>query len=276
MNLMGKILTFLILIMSLVFMTFTLATYATHKNWRDQATKLGQEKQTLQSTLSANNEKLAAVTSKLEGERASRRAALASKETSNKLMAADLKTLNTKYGLLETQHRKLVATVNQAQAEVAKATKEVNTMRVAFQKMHTDRNGQLAAATQARDALAQASSRLATTQRTISNLNDTLADTKLELDGAQTGIGGGKIAGRTAMELDGRVEGVRDNMVVVSLGSDEGLREGDKLDVWRGNGSYIGRIKVVETRTDTAAAVIVREYLQGTIQQGDNVATKLL
>ena len=36
MNLVGKILTVLIFVMSLVFMSFTVAVYSTHRNWRDE------------------------------------------------------------------------------------------------------------------------------------------------------------------------------------------------------------------------------------------------
>ncbi|HEY4760496.1 MAG TPA: hypothetical protein VIH42_07945, partial [Thermoguttaceae bacterium] len=35
MNLIGKILTFVILVLSIIFMTMVLVVYATHKNWRD-------------------------------------------------------------------------------------------------------------------------------------------------------------------------------------------------------------------------------------------------
>ena len=36
MNLVGKIFVVLIFVMSLVFMAFSIATYATHRNWRDE------------------------------------------------------------------------------------------------------------------------------------------------------------------------------------------------------------------------------------------------
>ena len=41
MTLLGKILTILILVMSILFMAFAVSVYATHTNWRDQVTKLG-------------------------------------------------------------------------------------------------------------------------------------------------------------------------------------------------------------------------------------------
>ena len=37
MNLVGKIFTVLILVMSILFMGFAMMVYATHRNWRDEA-----------------------------------------------------------------------------------------------------------------------------------------------------------------------------------------------------------------------------------------------
>ena len=39
MNLVGKIFVVLIFVMSLVFMAFAMAVYATHRNWREEVTR---------------------------------------------------------------------------------------------------------------------------------------------------------------------------------------------------------------------------------------------
>jgi hypothetical protein len=65
-------------------------------------------------------------------------------------------------------------------------------------------------------------------------------------------------------------------LIEVSLGSDEGLRRGHKLDVYRLTGGYLGRAEVVDTNPDRAVARIIPEFRQGIIRKGDRVATKLL
>ncbi len=283
MTFVGKILTFLILIMSIVFMSFTLATYATHRNWRDMVqgtpskpglkTQLDNAKRLLQEAETEREElKLT-----LERERASRRETLASKETRIGIMTKELDEMNGKYAKIEAEHRKNIETVNMAQTQMEKAKNELDSLRGDFQRILGDRNSQLATATKLNDKLIAADGKFAMAERNIESLRNNLSEAVLKIDQGETGVGATKIAGQATLELDGRVTAIgQKDLVVVSLGSDEGLRTGDKLEVWRGNGSYIGRLIVVETKTDTAVARVVPEYLQGVIRQGDSVGTKLL
>jgi len=53
-----------------------------------------------------------------------------------------------------------------------------------------------------------------------------------------------------------------------------GLREGHKLEVFRGN-AYLGRVVIRRTEPDRAVAEIDPAYRKGSIRKGDRVATKL-
>ncbi len=64
------------------------------------------------------------------------------------------------------------------------------------------------------------------------------------------------------------------SLVLVSIGYDEGLREGHYLEVTRG-GRYIGKLKVRKTETDRAVAEIMADYSDGIIQERDRVDTTL-
>ena len=78
-------------------------------------------------------------------------------------------------------------------------------------------------------------------------------------------------------QVDGVVTAVRDsNLIEVSMGRDEGIRRGHTLDVYRATGTYLGRLKVIETSSDRAVGRIVPEFLQGVIRKGDRVASRLL
>ena len=75
--------------------------------------------------------------------------------------------------------------------------------------------------------------------------------------------------------VDGVVTAVGDKgLVEISIGSDDGLREGHKLEVFRGN-SYLGRVVIRRTEPDRAVAEIDPAYRKGSIRKGDRVATKL-
>ena len=78
-----------------------------------------------------------------------------------------------------------------------------------------------------------------------------------------------------APTVDGVVTAVgAKDLLEISIGSDDGLRKGHTLEVYRAN-SYLGRVIVRETWPDRAVVQIIPEYRKGMIKKGDRVATKL-
>ncbi|MEM8912913.1 MAG: hypothetical protein AAGC97_14190, partial [Planctomycetota bacterium] len=63
-------------------------------------------------------------------------------------------------------------------------------------------------------------------------------------------------------------------LVEVSIGYDDGLRQGHLLEVTRG-GRYVTRLRVRNTNPDRAVAEILNDYSEGAIQEGDRVDTTI-
>jgi hypothetical protein len=76
--------------------------------------------------------------------------------------------------------------------------------------------------------------------------------------------------------LDGQIVAVSANvpLVMISLGSDEGVQKGHQFTVYRQN-QYIGRVVVEEVYKDMSAARILKDMTSKAIKQGDNVTTRL-
>ncbi len=78
--------------------------------------------------------------------------------------------------------------------------------------------------------------------------------------------------------VDGLVSQVRrsggSQFVEVTIGADDGLKPGNKLEVFRG-AKYLGRLDVVTTSPDKSVGKVDRRFLQGQIQEGDRVATRI-
>ena len=64
-------------------------------------------------------------------------------------------------------------------------------------------------------------------------------------------------------------------LIEVSIGSDDGLRKGHTLEVFR-NQSYLGRVVVKSLQPDRAVCEIIPEYRKGIIKRGDRVATRII
>ncbi len=66
-------------------------------------------------------------------------------------------------------------------------------------------------------------------------------------------------------------------LIEISLGSDDGLDEGHRLEVYslNGRGKYLGQIEVVYLEGDRAVGKVILKSKNGVIERGDNVTTKL-
>lgn len=76
--------------------------------------------------------------------------------------------------------------------------------------------------------------------------------------------------------VDGVVTAVgRGNLLEISIGSDDGLKKGHTLDVFRG-ATYLGRVVVREAKPDRSVVEILPEYRRGLIRKNDRVASRIV
>ncbi len=275
MTLLGKSLSFIIFVLSLVFMVLALAVNASHRNWRDvvlgpgglktQIESIGRENQQLQD---ARERAIA----DLDRERAARRTALAALQTQvdslgNQLSDAqannrELQNQNSELAQLDlartkdledltaetTRLREQILQEQQRRdelfAQTLELTDQMNVLRGKVQ-IQEDRNQQL---------LAQVTRYKEVVDSYGINIDD-------PLDGAPPARNGSVLVINRPRKL-----------VEVSIGYDDGLRSGHFLDVTR-DGRYVTRLRVRNTDPDRAVAEIVQDYSEGIIQEGDRVNT---
>jgi seryl-tRNA synthetase len=75
-------------------------------------------------------------------------------------------------------------------------------------------------------------------------------------------------------KVEAVVVGVKDSRVVIPLGTDDGLREGQSMDIYRGK-RFIGKAVVRITSHSSSVLEVVPEYQQAAVMEGDHVTTKL-
>lgn len=68
----------------------------------------------------------------------------------------------------------------------------------------------------------------------------------------------------------------RPKLIMMSIGSDDGLMEGHTLDVIRrGESKWMGKVIIVSVYPDEAVAEVIDTAANGIIEEGDDVTTKL-
>jgi len=271
----------MIVLMSMLFMAFTVMTYMTHRNWREAAvgtgTPLGYKYQleNAKKKLQDKDNEMGRIRLDLAQEKAARTEAIGGLEGKTRNLQDQLDEQQVKLTNEQSEKDRSILNTETAQSEMQRIKDELGIVRDTLKKTLDDRNQKLARVTELTDQLSQSRTELGLFKEQNTALRSQLARAKLVL--VRNDLDEFTPVDNVPPDLDGLVTRVRESdLVEVSLGADEGLRRGHKLDIFRKGGSYIGRVVVVETSSDRAVARIIPDFLQGTIRRGDRVATKLL
>ena len=74
-------------------------------------------------------------------------------------------------------------------------------------------------------------------------------------------------------EVEGVVLRTKDNLIAISVGGDDGVRDGHVFDIYRGD-RFIGKAEVTTAKENMSAARLISEYQQAPVAEGDYVTTK--
>jgi len=286
MNLVGKILVVALLVMALVFSSFTLAVHATHKNWKlmvdNPNPKPGEQPGYKQVLADRDN-----LITRLQTE-------LTEKQ---KLLERTIRESEQRLGQLESHVQELLAARTKLQTEITEKTNALNTqveaaktsatvlentqkentaLRAKNADLQKERDDALGSVITLEDALAQATGEMARLLDRNRILLAQAAQYRLALQDANVPV---RVEVPTVFGVVTATH-TGEKLVEINLGLDEGLRVGDKLHVYRFGSSaattqYLGQIQL--TRIDKSAAVgaIDPKTLRGTIQKDDHVGTRI-
>jgi predicted nuclease with TOPRIM domain len=277
MTLLGKAFSVIIMLLSLVFMVLALAVNASHRNWRDVV--LGPEGYKSQiETISRENEQLAdsktRVQSALDREQAARRTALAAMQTQQDQLEGELEAALSQNQQLEAKNTELSQLDLARAEELQKLTEETRRLRQQIREEQAKRD------------------KLFTETLELTNNMNFLKGVRQELE----------LRNKALMKQNTRYKEVVDakgiditvplhgappkrngnilvvnrpkDLVEVSIGEDDGLRNGHMLEVTR-QGRYVGKLRVRNVEPNRSVAEIMRDYSEGIILEGDRVDTTL-
>lgn len=284
MTLVGKIFTVLIFIMSLVFMSFAVMVFATHKNWKEAALSKEPSKATGQIGLKPRLDEAYAAKRALELEleslktqlaehQAARRMALAVLQSKVEQTSADLVTMQASLDKLQTAHTEAVTKLGVAQSTLDKVSQDNGQLRTDIVTIQQDRDEKLARVVALADTANQAQTKLTQLEERKQQLIAQVAYQKMTLE--QNGINPEVVPVSLEKPVDGVVTAVSEkNLIEISIGMDDGIRVGVSLEAFRDN-KYLGKVTVRKVTANRSVAEIDPRFLQAPIRKGDRVASKL-
>jgi hypothetical protein len=279
MTLVGKIFTVLILVMSVAFLMLAVTIFATHRNWRNvvmgtegqpglqsRANELSQVNEALRQEIERSSNRLAI-------EQAARRYALASLQTKLEQAQQQVRQQEDQLAELQANHGTMVTTLETNEENLRAITEELVNLRTVLRDAQQARDDKFDEVVVLTDQLNEITGTLRTLREREVQLLAQVGRQKLVLE--RHDLDEFTPVVDIPPEVDGIVTAIGDkDLIEISIGSDDGLREGHTLDVFRNN-AYLGRIVIRRTEPDRAVAEILKAYRKGIIKRGDRVATKL-
>ncbi|MFM8378473.1 MAG: hypothetical protein ACKOB1_04000 [Planctomycetia bacterium] len=284
MNIIGKIFVFAVFVMSLVFMSFAIALFSTHTNWRDEITRtadqvqagkpLGyklqlEEAKKERETLTAE---IAKLTAEVAASEAARDQVVAKIQTALEEKDKELQDLRKDKDAREDEREKAQSELAMARAELEKATKTVEELRADIAKQQNTVNEEVARSAKLAGELHEKESFLEIATERKAQLEKQVANARLLLK--QHGLAIDSLPRDQVPTAGGVVTAVADDSIEVTLGGDDGIQMGHFLEVYR-NDEYLGRVQVISVKPDRSVGRVIREFKRGDIQPGDRVATRL-
>ena len=276
MNLFGKMITVVILIVSIIMMTLSVTVYSTHKNWQSIAKKY-------QKQLNDERNKNGRLTSlkesldgQLDAEKTARQQVVAKLESERNELLSQNSIIQQDLDQLRQISRANTAALESTQANNEKLTAEVEAYRADIGENQEARDKAYASLLKATDELHQAKGKV----RLLTQQNAQLAQdlgTKVDLLRSK-GIDPNTAPDEIVPTIRGVVSAMHrtagTQLIEITIGADDGLKKGHTVEVFRGQ-RYLGRAEIMRTEPDKAVGRVLRQFQQGQIKEDDNVATRL-
>ena len=284
MNIIGKIFVFAVFVMSLVFMSFAIAVYSTHTNWKEEIERPADEVQAgkplgykAQLTDAKKERELLTqqindLTQRVAEKEAARDQVVAKLHTALEQKDKELQGLRGEKEKREDEREQAQAELTATRTELEKVTKTVDDLRAQVRGMQAkvdeqvDRTAKLAGDLHEKESFLEiAVERKKQLEKQVANARDLLKQHGLAID---------SLPRDHVPAIDGVVTAVAEDAVEVTLGGDDGVQTGHFLEVWRDD-EYLGRVQVISVKPDRCMGRVVPEFRRGIIQPGDRVATRL-
>jgi len=273
MNLIGKIFTLLIFFMSICFLVIAVMVGASHRNWKVQATINKAEAEKFRIAADSAKTKAGEMDKKLAAERAARAMQLAQLESQLKIAIDQYnqKESQLKAELVISQER--LRRMEQAEARLAQQDQEVSELKTANAKLAADIADKFSLVRSLTNQRYELQNQLDALQGLNKDLSADIAVRAKVMN--HIGADKNMLTRDIVPKLDGIVTKTDDEaqLVAIGLGTDDGLRVGHHMDVYRGD-KYIGKVTVTKTDYNVSVARIIKDFMQDIVREGDHVTSR--
>ena len=275
MNLLGRLFIVLIFIGSIMLMSWSIALYATHTNWKARSDKLQEELTALtqrHTALQAEKNAMESAMTLEIGSQALRNVALQERVD---LLVQENQDTRDRLAVLRGERDAQTALVDRVSEETKELREKLeiaNASLLAAQYEWVEMSTELVKNMDQSQSLAIQNENLRAIGRQLAkDFSDVVEVLRANGWSGDPAL----YASQPPAGIRGTVTEIRPGgFIEISIGRDSGLVRGHQLDVVRHRGersSYIGKIEITEVAVDRAVARIMPEFRRGVVQRDDEV-----
>jgi hypothetical protein len=261
------------MIASIVLLVVAVAVYGTQKNWQTAYNKLQTSLQETQAAATDAETRYLDQISRLKAEQDAARQDVARLETERETLARTNSAIQKQLDEEKLKSRDAIAAVEAVEKNNQGLEQEVAKLRDDIRVNQQARDNAFAQTLVATRDLHTVGGELQQLQERNQQVVEQLAHVTAKAQAEGVNLAGEVVTPvRGVVSKSRRENGVQ--LIEISVGADDGVRKGSTVEVYRGD-RYLGRAEILQADPDRAVGRVMREFQQGQIQEGDNVATKL-
>ncbi len=271
MNLVGKIITILILLLSVCFLMIGVMVNASHQNWKAMALK---NKELVESASREKKVILEQTQEKdliIETEKVARMLRLQQLESQLNLAKQERDQANADLAAQRVKAQQNMIQANEAEERLAQQDGLITSLQEQLKASTID-------VAQQREKVVEMTNQIFELEGTKRQMQATLGDLQAETTQARkvmmaNGITLTDLTSHIPRALDGEVTYVMEDNISVNLGEDDGLLKGHTVDIHR-DGRYVGTARIFKAEPNRSAAELIPGLSSLPVQIGDHVTTK--
>ena len=271
MNLVGKIITILILLLSVCFMMVGVMVNAAHQNWKKQAVDNANKI----NELAANRDRILGEANKknlvIEKEKVARMVRIQQLESQLQLARRNYDNAIEQLAAQRVKAEESFTVVKESENRIAEQDSLIDNLQGQLVLLTED----VANTRKTVVAMTGQIFELNSTKESLENIRTNLAAENSQQRKVMRarGIAANDLTADIPRDLQGRITAIDGKNIAINLGKDDGLAKGHSIDIYR-NGRFVGTARVFEAQHNRSAARIDSALTKVPVQVNDRVTTK--
>jgi hypothetical protein len=259
------------MLLSLSFLIIAVIVGATHRNWKELANKNKEIADRARLRLEDAKNKSTEIQKKLNAEQVARQHQLSQLESQLAIARQQRDEKETQLREQTVISQQALEAVNASEKRIKEQDNELAQLKTENVKLTDDIAEQRRSVVNLTNVVYQLRGEIEVLEQLRKDMGEQLVN-KIKVMNKH-GLKDDDLVDHIPPKVDGVVLQVKERLITVSLGTDDGIRNGHTLDIYRGD-RFVGQAVVTNANFNLSAARIDNSLTQSQVREGDHVTTK--